>query len=58
MALVHGFVAWGLAFLVAFAFQVWMLRSAMAAMVSALADAVAAQSGGPGRSRSKLRGRT
>lgn len=47
VALAHGFLAWGLAFLVAFAFHVWMFRTALAAMASALADSVAAQAAGP-----------
>jgi hypothetical protein len=44
VALTHGFLAWGLALIVSLAFQLLLLRGAVAATVSALADAVAAQS--------------
>jgi hypothetical protein len=50
VARAHGFLAWGLALIVSLAFQVMLLRGAVAATVSALADAVAAQSAGPGMS--------
>jgi hypothetical protein len=48
VARMHGFLAWGLALIVSLAFQVVLLRGAVAATVSALADAVAAQSAGAG----------
>jgi hypothetical protein len=47
LVLAQAFVAWGLAFLVAFAFKVWMFRTALVATASTLADAVAAQQESP-----------
>jgi hypothetical protein len=47
LVLAQAFLAWGLAFLVSFAFKVWMFRTALIATASTLADAVAAQSEGP-----------
>jgi hypothetical protein len=47
LALAQAFLAWGLAFLVSFAFKVWMFRTALIATASTLADAVAAQSEAP-----------
>jgi hypothetical protein len=43
LVLAQAFLAWGLAFLVSFAFKVWMFRTALVATASTLADAVAAQ---------------
>jgi hypothetical protein len=56
LVLTHAFLAWGVAFLVAFVFKVWMFRTALVATASTLVDAVAAQSAGPlmGPSRSDL----
>jgi hypothetical protein len=45
--LAQAFLAWGLAFLVAFAFKVLMFRTALVATASTLADAVAAQQESP-----------
>ncbi len=48
IALAHGFLAWALALLVSFAFQVYLLRGALAATANTLADAVAAEAVGGG----------
>jgi hypothetical protein len=47
IVLAQAFLGWGLAFLVSFAFKVWMFRTALVATASTLADAVAAQSESP-----------
>jgi hypothetical protein len=47
LVLAQAFLAWGLAFLLSFAFKVWMFRTALVATASTLADAVAAQSEAP-----------
>jgi hypothetical protein len=44
IALAHGFLAWALAFVVAFAFQLVVLRGALVTATNALADAAAVSS--------------
>jgi hypothetical protein len=48
IARAHGFLAWGLAFIVSFAFQLVVLRGAVVTAASALADAAAVESLGAG----------
>jgi hypothetical protein len=43
IVLAHGFLAWSVALLVSFAFEVYLLRGALAAAANTLADAVAAE---------------
>jgi hypothetical protein len=48
IARAHGFLAWGLALVVSFAFQLVVLRGAVVTAASALADAAAVESTGAG----------
>jgi hypothetical protein len=49
LAMMHGFVAWGLALLVSFAFHLYLMGGSFEATTSSMVDAVAAQAPGAAR---------